>query len=57
MLFGPDRRRLEILKHRRIFEENGVFFLLAWEYRFLIDLRSLGWEHSRRITWIVLTFQ
>lgn len=28
MLFGPDRRRLEILKHRRIFEENGVFFYL-----------------------------
>lgn len=44
MLFGPDRRRLEILKHRRIFEENGVFFLLAWEYRFLIDL----WVESTR---------
>lgn len=28
LLFGPDRRRLEILKHRRIFEENGVFFYL-----------------------------
>lgn len=56
MLFGPDKRRLEILKHRRIFEENGVS-LLAWEYRFLIDLRSLGLEHSRCTTWIVLTFQ
>ena len=43
LLFGPDRRRLEILKHRRIFEENGFFFfLLAREYRFLIDLRPLG---------------
>ena len=55
LLFGPDRRRLEILKHRRIFEENGFFFffLLAREYRFLIDLRPLGWEHSRRTIWIV----
>lgn len=49
LLFGPDKRRLEILKHRRIFEENDVS-LLAWEYRFLIDLRSLGLEHSRCTT-------